>query len=106
MDTAQPYVRVADIEIDPERSEEFQAALRDEIEASVRIEPGVLALHAVQAKDNPAHIVVFEIYSDVAAYAAHLETPHFKAYKQATANMVLSLKLTETVPIALGAKAR
>jgi quinol monooxygenase YgiN len=104
VDTAQPYVRVADIEIDPAQSEEFQAALRDEVEASVRIEPGVLALYAVQAKDNPAHIVVFEIYAGVAAYAAHLETPHFLAYKAATQNMVKSLKLTETVPIALAAK--
>ena len=102
---AQPYVRVADIEIDPAQSEAFQAALRDEIEASVRIETSVLALYAVSEKGNPARIVVFEIYADAAAYAAHLEAPHFKAYKAATANMVLSLKLTETVPIALGAKA-
>ena len=103
---AQRYVRIAEIEIDPAQCEAFQAALREEIDASVRIEPGVLALHAVSDKGDPARIVVFEIYADVAAYAAHLEVPHFKAYKAATANMVLSLKLTETVPIALGAKAR
>ena len=103
---AQRYVRIAEIEIDPARYEAYQAALRQEIEASIRLEQGVLALHAVSDKDNPVRIVVFEIYADVAAYAAHLEVPHFKAYKAATANMVLSLKLTETVPIALGAKAR
>jgi len=104
MDASQPYVRVADIEIDPARREAFCAALSQEIETSIRVEPGVLALHAVHAKDNPAHIVVFEIYADVAAYAAHLETPHFAAYKAATADIVTSLKLTEKVPIALGAK--
>jgi quinol monooxygenase YgiN len=102
---AQPYVRVANIEIDPAQSEAFRAALRDEIEASVRIETGVLALYAVSDKGDPARIVVFEIYADAAAYTAHLEAPHFKAYKATTANMVLSLKLTETVPIALGVKA-
>ena len=106
MDAAPRYVRVADIEIDPARSEAFQAELRHEVEASVRIEPGVLALYAVSDKDNPAHILVFEIYSDPAAYAAHLETPHFKAYKAATQHMVKSLKLTETLPIALRAKTR
>jgi quinol monooxygenase YgiN len=104
MSACQAYVRVAEIEIDPVRREAFCTALRDEIEASVRIEPGVLALYAVSDKDDPAHIVVFEIYADVAAYAAHLNTPHFLAYKEATADMVTSLKLTETVPIALGAK--
>ena len=103
---AQRYVRIAEIEIDPTQCAAFHAALRNEIEASVRIEPGVVALYAVSDKGDPARIVVFEIYADVAAYAAHLEVPHFKAYKAATANMVLSLKLTETVPIALGAKAR
>jgi quinol monooxygenase YgiN len=106
MSGGQPYVRVAEIEIDPGRSEAYQAALRQEIEASIRLEPGVLALHAVGDKDNPARIVVFEIYADVAAYVAHLKAPHFLAYKQATADMVISLKLTEAVPIALAAKAR
>jgi quinol monooxygenase YgiN len=104
VDTAQSYVRVAEIEIDPARSEKFKAALREEIEA--RIEPGVLALYAVSDKDNPARIVVFEIYADVAAYAAHLKTPHFLAYKAATADTAVSLKLTETTPIALGASGR
>jgi quinol monooxygenase YgiN len=104
MSGGQPYVRVAEIEIDPARREVFGAALREEIEASVRLEPGVLALHAVHAKDNPAHVVVFEIYADAAAYAAHLRTPHFLAYKEATADMVISLKLTEAMPIALAAK--
>jgi quinol monooxygenase YgiN len=103
---AQPYVRIAEIEIDSAQCEAFQAALREEIDASVRIEPGVLALHAVSDKGNPARIVVFEIYADVTAYAAHLEAPHFKTYKAVTANMVVSLKLTETAPIALSTKAR
>jgi quinol monooxygenase YgiN len=104
MSAAQPYVRVAEIEIDPARVEAYCAALREEIEASIRLEPGVLALHAVAAKDNPAKVIVFEIYADETAYAAHLTTPHFLAYKDATREMVTSLKLTETVPIALGAK--
>jgi quinol monooxygenase YgiN len=104
MNAGQPYVRVAEIEVDPARLEAYHAALKEEIEASVRLEPGVLALHAVAAKDNPARVVVFEIYAEEAAYAAHLKTPHFLAYKDATADMVTSLKLTETVPIALRAK--
>jgi quinol monooxygenase YgiN len=104
MSAGQPYVRVAEIEIDPARRQAFCAALSREIETSIRVEPGVLALYAVQPKDNPARIIVFEIYADVAAYAAHLKTPHFGAYKAATADMVTSLKLTETVQIALGAK--
>ncbi len=61
-------------------------------------------LYAVALKDNPAHVRLFEIYADVAAYKAHLETPHFKRYKSITQGMVKSLKLLEAEPIALGAK--
>ncbi len=101
-----PYVRVAEIEIDPAQLEPYKAAAREEIEQSVRIEPGVLALYAVSDKDNPARVIVFEMYADREAYKAHLETPHFKKYKIATQDMVRSLKLLETVPIALHAKAK
>jgi quinol monooxygenase YgiN len=66
----------------------------------------VLALYSVSDKDNPAHVFVFEIYSDATAYAAHLETAHFKKYKISTQGMVKSLKLRDTIPIQLGAKAR
>jgi quinol monooxygenase YgiN len=99
-----PYVRVAEIEIDPDQLEALKAAAREEIEASIRVEPGVLALYAVSEKDNPAHVMVFEIYADADAYKAHLETPHFKRYKAATQHMVKSLKLFDAVPIMLGAK--
>ena len=101
-----PYVRVAEIEIDPAQLEPYKAAAGEEIEQSVRIEPGVLALYAVSDKDNPARVIVFEMYADREAYKAHLETPHFKKYKIATQDMVRSLKLLETVPIALHAKAK
>src|SRR5690242_16346611 len=82
--TKEPHVRVAEIEIDPARLEAYQAAIKQQIEAALRLEPGVLALYSVADKDNPAHITVFEIYADVEAYRAHLETAHFKHYKSAT----------------------
>ena len=85
------YVRLAKIEIDPALLESYRAAAKEEIEASVRMEPGVLALYAVSEKDNPGHVLVFEIYADEAAYRKHLDTPHFKKYKAATGKMVKSL---------------
>jgi quinol monooxygenase YgiN len=102
----EPYVRVAEIEIDPVQLEAYQAAVKEQIEAALRIEPGVLALYSVADKENPAHITVFEIYTDVEAYKTHLETAHFKKYKTATQDIVKSLKLRETVPILLGVKRR
>ena len=103
-DSKEPYVRVAEIEIDPLQLDAYKAAVKEQIEAAVRLEPGVLALYAVTDKENPARIVVFEMYADMEAYKAHLETAHFKKYKVATQEIVKSLKLRDTVPIQLGAK--
>jgi quinol monooxygenase YgiN len=105
-DSKEPYVRVAEIEIDPLQLDAYKAAVKEQIEAAVQLEPGVLALYAVTDKENPARIMVFELYADVEAYKAHLETAHFKKYKVTTQEIVKSLKLRDTVPIQLGAKAR
>jgi quinol monooxygenase YgiN len=104
-----PVVRLAKLQIDAARLESYKAALKEEIETSVCVEPGVLTLYAIYAvseKDNPTNIMVFEIYADENAYRAHLETPHFKKYKTNTLEMVKSLELVETVPILVGAKAK
>jgi quinol monooxygenase YgiN len=99
-------VRLAELDIDPSQLEEYKAALRDEIEASIRLEPGVLTLYAISVKGNPAQIRIFEIYADAAAYEAHMQTPHFKKYKTGTQGMVKSLVLVEADPILLGAKTK
>jgi len=95
-------VRIAELEIDPTQLEAYKAALREEIETSIRIEPGVLALYAVSLRENPTHIRIFETYADRGAYESHLKTPHFLKYKAATQRMVNALKLIETDPIYLG----
>lgn len=99
-------VRIAELEIDPAQLESYKAALKEEIETSIRVEPGVLTLYAVSIKDQPARIRIFETYADEVAYKAHLETPHFKKYKTTTQAMVKSLRLIETEPIMLGTKPR
>ena len=100
------YVRVAELEIDSTQLAGYMAAAREQIETSVRVEPGVLALYSVAEKDNPTRVIVVEMYADEAAYQAHVASPHFRNYKLATQNMVKSLKLIETIPIVLAAKAK
>ena len=102
----EPYVRVAEIDIDPAQLDAYTAAVKEQIEAAIRLEAGVLAPYSVADKDNPAHVFVFEMYADIDGYKAHLETAHFKKYKVATQDMVKSLKLRETIPILLGSKSR
>ncbi len=105
-ETQGQYVQVAEIEIDPAQMEAYKAAVREQIEAAVRTEPGVLVLYAVSDKNDPTHVRVFEIYRDTDAYKAHLQSVHFKKYKTTTEKMVKSLKLVQVDPIMLGAKPR
>jgi len=88
-------VRIAKLTIDPEQLIQYHEALKEGIEAAVRIEPGVLAYYAVADKGNPTEITILEVYANVDSYKAHIETPHFKKYKATTQNMVKSLKLID-----------
>ena len=100
-----PVVRIAELGIDPAQLERYTVALREEIEASVRLEPGVLAIHAVAEKGAPCKLRFFEMYADAAAYDAHIASAHFRTYAETTKDMITSKKLIETVPVLLGAKA-
>ena len=100
------YVQVAEIEIDPAQLESYEAAVKEQIDTAIRVEPGVLVLYAVSEKDNPTRVRVFEVYASTDAYKAHLEAPHFKKYKTVTEKMVKSLRLVQTTAIALAAKPR
>lgn len=99
-----PIVRIAELEIQPDQLQAYTSALKEEIETSIRVEPGVLTLYAVAVKGHPNEIRLFETYSSTEAYQAHLQTPHFKKYKAETQHMVKSLNLIETDPILLGSK--
>ncbi len=97
-------VRIAKLQIDSMQLEAYKTALKIHAETAVKEEPGVLNLYAVYEKNNPTHVTVFEIYADADAYKAHLLTPHFLKYKTGTKDMVKSLELIQTVPIALETK--
>jgi quinol monooxygenase YgiN len=97
-------VRIAKLTIDSAQLNAYQAALKEHAETAVRVEPGVLNLYAVYEKDHPTRVMVFEIYANQEAYLAHLQSPHFLKYKSETKDMVQSLELIETVPIALETK--
>jgi quinol monooxygenase YgiN len=104
MTKTERLVRIAEIEIDPLYLEDYKAFLAEEVEASVRFEPGVVFLHGVALKGQPCVIRVFECYASRAAYENHLTTPHFLKYKTGTLHMVKALKLVETDEIALASK--
>ena len=97
-------VRIAELQIDPAQLVAYKAILKEQQEAAVRLEPGVLMLHSVAITSAPTRIRLLELYASRSAYESHLRTPHFVKYKTTTESMVKALELIETTPILLCAK--
>jgi len=103
-DKLEQHIQIAEIVVDPAQVENYKAAVSEQIEAAIRLEPGVLVLYSVVSKEDPSKVIVFEIYRD-RAYLAHLKAHHFLKYKATVEPMVKSLKLIPVEPIMLGSRA-
>jgi quinol monooxygenase YgiN len=88
-------VRVSEIEIASSYLEEYKAILKEEAAASVRLEPGVIAIFPMYEKEHPTQVRILELYANREAYESHLQTSHFKKYKTTTLKMVKSLRLVD-----------
>ena len=88
-------IRVSEIEIEPNHLEEYKLILKEEAQASMRLEPGVISIYPMYRKDNPSHVTILEIYASRDAYESHLKTKHFLKYKTSTLEMVKSLQLID-----------
>lgn len=92
-------VRLAEIEVFQEKLEDYMGFASEVGLVSMASEPGVIALFSMQDKADPCKIYILEVYADREAYQAHLQTAHFRKYKEGTADMVKSLKLIDTNPL-------
>jgi len=97
-------VRLAKIKVDPLQLDKYKIALQEQMTTAVRVEPGVLTYYAVADKSDASNITILEIYADTAAYKLHIETTHFKKYKETVKNMVKSLELVDVNLIAFAKK--
>ncbi|MFB3387117.1 putative quinol monooxygenase [Flavobacterium sp. LAR06] len=88
-------IRISEIEIYPEYLSQYKGILKEESSASVKLEPGVLAIFPMYQKKDSTQIRILEMYEDNDAYQSHLKTPHFLKYKTSTVKMVKSLKLID-----------
>jgi quinol monooxygenase YgiN len=88
-------VRISEIEIHKDSLTSYNAILKEEAAASVRLEPGVISIFPMYQMQDSTQIRILEIYLNKDAYDSHIKSPHFKHYKSATLNMVKALKLVD-----------
>jgi quinol monooxygenase YgiN len=80
-DTTDPAPRpmIAILDARPGREDTFRERII-ELVRQVRSEPGCVTFTAYEARDTPGRFYLYEIYTDAAAFAAHLKTSHVHAF--------------------------
>jgi (4S)-4-hydroxy-5-phosphonooxypentane-2,3-dione isomerase len=72
---------VVQVQVRPDRREEFLAGMATNAEASVRDEPGCLRFDVCSVDGDETRFVLYELYADADAFAAHKAAPHFAEWR-------------------------
>jgi autoinducer 2-degrading protein len=81
---------VVQLTVRPGRREEFLAGMAANAEASVRDEPGCLRFDVSSVDGDEHRFVLYELYTDAEAFAAHKAAPHFAQWRTVAADVVES----------------
>lgn len=79
---------IVDFEAQPEFQQLFRAALIANARASLCNEEGCRQFDVAVSPDQPHVFFLYEVYADRAAFDAHLESPHYAEFAQATVTWV------------------
>jgi quinol monooxygenase YgiN len=84
VDTSDPNPRpmIAVLDARPGLADAFRERIIELVRA-VRCEPGCATFTAYEARDTPGRFYLYEIYTDAAAFDAHLKTGHVHAFSSA-----------------------
>lgn len=72
---------VVSLRVRPEGREIVLEAIRAQAAASLEREPGCVRFDVTVDTQDPHHLVLFEVYRDEDAMAAHRATPHFARWR-------------------------
>jgi autoinducer 2-degrading protein len=78
------------MQVRPGRRAEFLGGMAANAEASVRDEPGCLRFDVCSDEADEHRFVLYELYADADAFAAHKAAPHFARWREIAAEVVES----------------
>jgi quinol monooxygenase YgiN len=94
------HVLVVEYDIVPAEIDKYLNAVKELGAASVK-EPGFRQLFITTAQKDPNHVLLFELWDNAAAHAAHVKTDHFKKYQETTGNMIAKRDVRTFSPVAV-----
>jgi (4S)-4-hydroxy-5-phosphonooxypentane-2,3-dione isomerase len=77
------------MEVRPGRRAEFLAGMAANAESSVRDEPGCLRFDVCAVGSDENRFVLYELYTDAAAFEAHKASPHFARWRTVAEQVVV-----------------
>jgi (4S)-4-hydroxy-5-phosphonooxypentane-2,3-dione isomerase len=77
------------MEVRPGRRAEFLAGMAANAESSVRDEPGCLRFDVCAVGSGENRFVLYELYTDAAAFEAHKASPHFARWRTVAEQVVV-----------------
>jgi (4S)-4-hydroxy-5-phosphonooxypentane-2,3-dione isomerase len=89
------YVITVDFHLHPGTLEPFLKLIKENAHKSITDEPGCDRFDVLIEKGAPDHIVLYEIYTDRAAFDFHLKSKHFAEFNSASQRYVRDKKVVE-----------
>jgi quinol monooxygenase YgiN len=82
------YVVTVEFTVDPGRWDDFIPLMLENAARSRSDEPGCRQFDVCTDATRPGRVFLYELYDDAAAFDAHLASPHYQSFAEATKAMV------------------
>ena len=95
-------IHLVKVTVDPSRLEDYKQILKEEIEISLRTEPGVYVLYALSDNTHPNEFTIIEIFKDQDAYDKHCQSPQLLKYFAETKEIVQNVEIVKATAVVEG----
>jgi quinol monooxygenase YgiN len=96
------FVLLVEFEIHADNYSRFHELIAENARLSVELEPGCSQFDVLRSNDDPSRILLYEVYTDDAAFKAHMGMPHVAAFFREAKPLIVSQtarRLERTAPV-------
>ncbi|NNG03876.1 MAG: antibiotic biosynthesis monooxygenase [Inquilinus sp.] len=89
------FAIIVRIDLVPGNRPRFAELIGENARSSVRDEPGCRRFDVLAPREGGDRVVLYEVYDDRTAFEAHLQTPHFAAFRDAATAIIAGQTIEE-----------
>jgi len=88
------YVLTVEVEIDPAHVEDYRGVIVQQARISKEREPGCLVFDVARSPDSATRFLLYEVYTDRAAFDFHVQQPHSQQNGASTKPWILRQQIS------------